>query len=173
MGKLFDGAAIMGQSDGRKASRIKNPRDFWSVLMFLVIGASFAIGSTAYRFGYSAKPGPGYFPFGLGILLALLGVLILVKSLGKTSGKGEAVGAFAWRPLLMLAAAVVFFGVSLKCLGLLITMPLLVILSSLAGKEFRWGEVILNATIITLGSWAIFIWGLELQMPIKPWFMLP
>lgn len=109
MGKLSDGAASMGQSDGRKASRIKNPRDFWSGLMFLVIGASFAIGSTAYRFGYSAKPGPGYFPFGLGILLALLGVLILVKSLGKTSGKGEAVGAFAWRPLLMLAAAVVFW----------------------------------------------------------------
>ena len=165
--------AARKDSAGRSTPGIRNPRDFWSGLMFFVIGASFAIGSSAYKFGHSAKPGPGYFPFGLGILLALLGIIILLKSLGKKTAAGEPVGAFAWRPLIMLAFAVVFFGVSLKWLGLLITMPLLVILASLAGREFRWGEAVFNAAIITLGSWAIFIWGLDLQMPVKPWFMLP
>ena len=52
---------------------IKSRRDFWSGLMFLVTGAAFAWGATIYSFGNSARPGPGYFPFGLGILLAILG----------------------------------------------------------------------------------------------------
>jgi hypothetical protein len=53
--------------------KIKNQRDFWAGMMFLVTGVAFAWGATAYHFGSSARPGPAYFPFGLGVLLALLG----------------------------------------------------------------------------------------------------
>ena len=35
----------------------------------IVVGIAFAWGATLYNFGTSARPGPGYFPFGLGILL--------------------------------------------------------------------------------------------------------
>jgi hypothetical protein len=45
--------------------RIKSQRDFWSGLMFLIVGVAFAVGSLDYSFGTSARPGPGYFPFGL------------------------------------------------------------------------------------------------------------
>ena len=62
--------------------KIKSQRDFWSGLMFLVTGALFAWGAIAnYNFGSSARPGPGYFPFGLGVLLALLGAFILFEAL--------------------------------------------------------------------------------------------
>ena len=54
--------------------KIKSQKDFWSGLMFIVAGVGFAIGATNYSFGTSARPGPGYFPFGLGILLATAGV---------------------------------------------------------------------------------------------------
>ena len=32
----------------------------------------FAWGATNYSFGVAARPGPGYFPFGLGIILAVI-----------------------------------------------------------------------------------------------------
>ncbi|MEY3295272.1 MAG: hypothetical protein RLZZ451_1320, partial [Pseudomonadota bacterium] len=61
--------------------KIKSEKDFWSGLMFIVIGLAFAWGATNYNFGSAARPGPAYFPFGLGILLALLGGVVLLKSL--------------------------------------------------------------------------------------------
>ena len=49
--------------------KIKSQKDCWSGLMFVVVGIGFAWGATSYSFGASARPGPGYFPFGLGILI--------------------------------------------------------------------------------------------------------
>lgn len=73
--------------------KIKNQRDFWSGLMFIVVGVGFAWGATSYSFGSSARPGPGYFPFGLGIILAALGALVLFKALTIEAEGGNQVGA--------------------------------------------------------------------------------
>ena len=45
-------------------------------VVFIVVGLAFAMGATEYRFGTSARPGPGYFPLGLGLLLATVVVLL-------------------------------------------------------------------------------------------------
>lgn len=148
--------------------KIKSQRDFWSGLMFLAVGIAFAWGSTEYSFGSSARPGPGYFPFGLGILLALLGAAVLFKALTLESEGGDPVGPFAWRPLLVVVGAIVLFGVALPRLGLAITLPLLIVVSSLASDEFRWRDALLSCVVLTLGSWAIFVWGLKLVIPVWP-----
>ena len=57
--------------------KIKSQKDFWSGLMFVVIGIGFAWGATSYSFGSSARPGPGFFPLGLGFLMAALGGIVL------------------------------------------------------------------------------------------------
>jgi hypothetical protein len=41
----------------------------------------------------------------------------------------------------------------------------------MAGDEFRWKEAILNAVILTAGSWAIFSLGLKLTIPLWPKFI--
>ena len=79
--------------------KIKSQRDFWSGLMFLAIGIGFAWGATNYNFGSSARPGPGYFPFGLGIILALIGALVLFKALTIETEGGDKIGPVAWKPL--------------------------------------------------------------------------
>jgi hypothetical protein len=56
--------------------KIKSQKDFWSGLMFIAVGVGFAWGATNYSFGSSARPGPAYFPFGLGVLLAIMGALV-------------------------------------------------------------------------------------------------
>ena len=47
--------------------KVKSQRDFFSGLLLIFVGAAFAIGATGYNFGAAVRPGPGYFPFGLGI----------------------------------------------------------------------------------------------------------
>ena len=148
--------------------KIKSGRDFWSGLMFLAVGIGFAYGATTYSFGTSARPGPGYFPFGLGVLLAILGALVLFEALTIETEDGEPVGHFPWRPLIVILAAVAGFGFLLPRLGMLISLPLLVVVSSLASDEFSWKATIINAVVLTVMSWVIFVKGLSLTIPVLP-----
>lgn len=150
--------------------RIKSEKDFWSGVMFIAVGVGFAWGATNYSFGSSARPGPAYFPFGLGVLMALLGALVLFKSLTVESEGGDRIGAIAWKPLAIIVGSLVIFGFALPHLGMMIALPLLVVTSALAGDEFHFGEALLNAAILTAGSWVIFIWGLGLVIPLWPAF---
>jgi hypothetical protein len=151
--------------------RIKSERDFWSGLMFIVVGIGFAWGATSYNFGTSARPGPGYFPFGLGILLAVLGALVLFKALTIETDDGERVGHFAWKPLFVILASVALFGFLLPRLGMVVSLPLLVVLSSWASDEFTWRAAIINAVVLTAFSWLIFVKGLALTIPVWPPFL--
>lgn len=151
--------------------KIKSQRDFWSGLMFIAVGLGFAWGATDYSFGSSARPGPGYFPFGLGLLTALLGAMVLFKALTIEVEGGDPIGAFAWKPLIIIVGSMVLFGLLLPRLGMFIALPLLVITSALAGDEFHPVEAVINAAIITAFSWLVFIYGLNLTIPLKPWFM--
>lgn len=151
--------------------KIKSQKDFWSGLMFVATGLGFAAGATNYSFGTSARPGPGYFPFGLGILLAILGALVLFKSLTIESEGGDPIGHIGWKPLGLITLAVVLFGIALPRLGMVLSLPLLIFVSSLAGDEFRLKEVIVNIVILTFFSWLVFIKGLNLVIPLWPTFM--
>ncbi len=151
--------------------KIKSQKDFWSGLMFVAVGLGFAWGATAYSFGSSARPGPAYFPFGLGILLAIMGALVWFASVTVETDDGDPIGAIAWKPLIIITAAVVMFGVILPRLGLFISLPLLIIVSALAGDEWHWKDSIISVLVLTLGSWLIFIKGLGLIIPLWPTFI--
>jgi hypothetical protein len=102
------------------------------------------------------------------VAMALLGAVVLFKSLVIETEGGDPIGAVAWRPLLVIVLAIIVFGLSLERLGLLITVPLLIIISSFAGGEFGWKGVLANAAVLTFGSWGIFVWGLKLTLPLWP-----
>ncbi len=151
--------------------KIKSQRDFASGLMFVAIGAGFAIGALNYTFGSSARPGPAFFPFGLGVLMTLLGAAVLFKSLTIESDDGEPIGSIAWRPLLVLIASVVMFGLLLPRLGMVMTLPLLVVLASLASDEFSLKSTLASAVLLTIVSWGVFVKGLGLAIPLWPAFL--
>ena len=92
---------------------IKSQKDFFSGLMFMLVGGAFAWGATGYTVGSGARMGPGYFPLMLGIVLAVLGALITFYSFVEHTGDGDKVGAFAWRPIVFILGANVVFGVLL------------------------------------------------------------
>lgn len=151
--------------------KIKSQKDFWSGLMFIATGIGFAWGATSYSFGSSARPGPGYFPFGLGILLAVLGAIVLFKALVIEVEGGDKIGHIAWKPLLYIVGTVTVCGWTLPHLGMIIALPILVVIAARAGDEFHWGEALANAALLTLGSWLIFVYGLNLTIPLWPSFI--
>src|SRR3546814_5678517 len=61
--------------------RVKNKQDFWSGIMFFVLGVGFALGATKYSMGTAARMGPGYFPFWLGVCMALLGSSVTLNAM--------------------------------------------------------------------------------------------
>ena len=148
--------------------RIKSQKDFVSGLALIAVGAAFAIGATNYSFGVAVRPGPGYFPFGLGIILALLGVVVLVGALTQERKGGDPIGKIPWRPLLCVVGAIVFFGFFLPRLGFVISFPIMIVLTAAGSNEFTWKDALLNATILTVMSYAIFIYGLQLTIPLWP-----
>lgn len=151
--------------------KIKSQRDFFSGLMFLVVGVVFAVGATNYSMGTSAKPGAGYFPLILSVLMAILGAVVLFKSLVIETEGGDPIGAIAWRPLIVIVLSIAVFGATINRLGLVLAVPILIMISSLAGDEFKWLGVILNSVVLTAFSWLIFVYGLKLTIPLWPSFV--
>ncbi|MDK3022598.1 tripartite tricarboxylate transporter TctB family protein [Cupriavidus taiwanensis] len=150
--------------------RIRSQKDFASGLMFILVGFGFSWVARGYSMGTAAKMGPGYFPFWLGIVLALLGVLVLFGSL---SSKTEEDSLARWdiKTLLWILGSVVLFGLLLKPLGMVLSVLVLVLVSSMASHEFSWKGAILNAVILVLISLGAFVYGINLQMPVWPAFL--
>ena len=151
--------------------KIKSQRDFWAGLMFVVVGTIFAVGATNYSMGTSARPGAGYFPLMLSVIMAILGAIVLFKSLTIESSNGDPIGSIAFKPLLIIVAAIVVFGLLLERLGMVVTVPILIIMASMAGDEFKWRGVLISVVVLTIGCWLVFILGLKLTIPLWPRFM--
>jgi hypothetical protein len=158
---------------------IKSQKDFFSGLMFLVVGAAFAWGATSYSVGTGARMGPGYFPLLLGVLLAILGGVVMFYSLVVETPNGDKVGSFAWRPIGCILGSNLAFGIllgglpsiKLPSMGLIVAIYALVLIASKAGDNYRLRDVLILSTILAVGSYLAFIVLLKLQMPVWPTFI--
>jgi len=159
--------------------KIKSQRDFFAGLMFAVVGVAFAWGATTYNVGSGARMGPGYFPLMLGILMAVIGLAIMFTGLTVETEDGEPIGKWAWKQVVFILGANLAFGVLLgglptlgvPAMGMIIAIYALVIISSLAGHEFKLPTVLVLATVLAVGSYLAFIWALKLQIQVWPTFI--
>ena len=159
--------------------KIKSQKDFFAGLFYTVAGAAFAIGATNYSVGTAARMGPGYFPLLLGILLALIGAFVMFKALTVETQDGEKIGAWAWKPLFFIIAGNLLFGlllgglpsVGVPAMGLIAAIFGTTLVVSLAGDTFKIKEVLILATILSIGSYCAFVLLLKLQFPVWPTFI--
>lgn len=159
--------------------KIKSQKDFYSGVMFALVGIAFAWGATAYNVGGAARMGPGYFPLVLGVILAAMGALVMFKALVVETEDGDKVGKWAWRPLCYIIGANLIFGVllgglpsiGLPSMGLIAAIYALTFISSKAGNTFKWKPTLVLATILAVGSYFTFIVALKLQIQVWPTFI--
>ena len=115
--------------------------------------------------GTPARMGPGFFPFLLGMIVALLGFLIAARSL---TGKVEGAHPLVMRPLVLVLGAVIAFGILIQPLGLAVGILVLVVISSLGGPEFRLLPVVILYFVLAAMGVGIFVYGLGLPFKIWP-----
>jgi hypothetical protein len=158
---------------------LKSQKDFYSGLMFLAVGGSFAWGASTYSVGTGARMGPGYFPLMLGVLLAIIGAIIMFKALVVETEGGDKIGKWAWRPLFFIIAGNVTFGILLAGLpafkipafGLIVAIYALVFVASMAEAGWKFKTTFLLATVLAVGSYLAFVMALKLQFPVWPAFI--
>jgi len=155
---------------------IKSQKDFFSGLMFMVLGAAFAWGATKYSIGTGARMGPGYFPLMLGVLLAILGAVVAFNGLVIERVGGDKVGKWAWKPLCYIIGANLIFGVclgglpsiGLKSLGLIAGIYALTFVASMAEPGWKVKNTFFLGTALAVISYLAFIKLLKLQFPVWP-----
>jgi putative tricarboxylic transport membrane protein len=118
--------------------------------------------------GTASKMGPAYFPTVLGGLLALIGLISIVRSLLRP---GEPLGVFAYKGAALVLIPMVLFGGLVRGTGIVIALVVLVIMSAYASIKFRWGPSVALAIGLAVFSVLVFIKGLGIPLPLLgPWF---
>ena len=146
---------------------IRAPKDFWSGIMFLAFAAVALITAHGYSLGSAGRMGPGYFPILLGAVLALLGVILVVRSFVT---EGDSVGRLNLLPLAVIALGVCLFGLFIERLGLVLSLIAVTAVSAFASRDSRPLEVAALALVLTAISVAVFVYALRLPLPVWPAF---
>ena len=150
--------------------QIKNMKDFCAGIIFLLFGIATMFLATNYQIGTAARMGPGYFPFVLGGMMTVLGVIIFAKALASHE-RAQRIAPIRLRPLFFVLLAVVLFGLLLPSMGLVFSSVMLVILSSLASYEFKLRDAVINSVVLLIISLAVFVYFLQIQAPAWPVFL--
>lgn len=145
---------------------LRNNKDFFAGLLFIVIGVLAMVIARNYPFGSTMRMGPGYFPVVLGGIMTAFGLYVLVRGLIK----GEKIeGVWGIRPLILIVLGVLAFGFIMERLGMVLALVAMFFISALGGPEFKFKEVLILAVVMTVAAWGIFIYGLGLHYRLFWW----
>ena len=146
----------------------RDVKDILSGLLFVAFGLAFAVIASTYEIGSTLQMGPGYFPLALGGLLVLFGGLIVAK--GILARDGEAIRTIPWRALALILGAVVFFGVTVRGLGLVPSVFVTVLMSTFASRRTSAIVAVLISVGLTILCILVFVVALRLRLPLLgPW----
>ena len=144
--------------------------DILAGLIFVAFGLAFAIASLRYGLGTPLRMGPGYFPLVLGGILVLLGLLIVGKGFVSSPGAEGRLGSVPWRALFLIVLAVLFFGLTVRGLGLVPATAVTALLTALASYRTSILAAVAIAAGLTVLCVLIFVVALQLRLPLfGPW----
>jgi putative tricarboxylic transport membrane protein len=147
----------------RRADRV-------GAVLLLLFGLWFAvIALRNYTYWSPNGPGSGFFPFWLGVAMAVLAALLLVRAV-RESESGPAWlprGRGAVRFLGVLGASVVFVAL-MPWLGMVLGTVLFIIVILKALEGHSWPTAIAVALGTAAVNWAVFTWWLRVPFPTGP-----
>ena len=144
-------------------------------LSVIAVGAFLAAVASGYDMGSAFRPGPGFFPLAIGILLIGLGLGVIVERLllgagslpADDDGGGEIEDlAHSWRPLVATAAGLVVFGLCLETVGFIPATVALVVIAAFGEPRRNWLVIGGIAGFMAVFGTVVFVWGLGL--PLDP-----
>ncbi len=139
--------------------------DFYSGLLLVAV-AAVALGYIRnLAIGTVLQMGPGYFPFGLALILLGMGLCLVVKGLLVT---GSPVGQFHLRPLVLVLLSFGAFGILIERGGLILAILAQVAVAHFASRETSVRESITTGAALAAASVVLFVWLLKIPVDILP-----
>lgn len=147
-------------------------RDYSAAAVVTVFGTGLAAVSITYPLGSMLRPGPGFFPLVVGVLIAVLGIVIAVETWFGTRYADEgppdegapAPARFAIRPVLAVVVGMMAFAFLVDSAGYVAACIALVFISAVGEPRSNWLAVAGVAAFMALFGVLLFIWGLGLPV---------
>ncbi|WP_425053633.1 tripartite tricarboxylate transporter TctB family protein [Psychromarinibacter sp. S121] len=128
-------------------------------------GAFVAAIALTYPLGSAFRPGPGFVPLGIGLIMIGLGILVAVEDVrAGVAPTPEAVPV--WRPMVATVAGILVFALLLDRVGYVPSSILLVLIVARGERGRNWLTDLGIAAFMAVFGTLVFIWGLGL--PIEP-----
>jgi hypothetical protein len=139
-------------------------RDIAAGLMFVLIGAAFLLDTyLSLDIGRASQMGPGYFPMALSLFLIALGAVIGSASLGSSVPIPFPI---PWRALFFVSVGPLFYALTVKPLGFVVAVFVMVFLCALGNRTVRLTNAAVLAAALTLIATLIFKIGLNLPFEL-------
>ena len=166
---MAEGAGQPADKKSQPTGFIRNPQDFWGgvALVAFAVFTLWASGDLPGMRGFAF--GPGTAPRLFSWLLVATGAAVAINGLIVAGPPLEKWGIRA--PVLFIAS-VVFFGATVRPLGLIISAFFTLMIASTATREVRWIEAVIAAAAMTAFCVLLFSYLLQLPFQLKPAFML-
>jgi hypothetical protein len=149
--------------------QLQRPRDIVGGLLIVATGALFLLLGRELEFGNSFQMGPGYFPSVLSALTMILGGVLTWKGLRGAPVEG-AFSHIPWLGIVRVLGSVVFFGLTIRGIGIAPAVALVVFVTASASRYARWTSSLALALGLSAFCTLLFIYALGLPLPIVgPW----
>lgn len=146
-------------------------RDLLAGGLAIAFGLFYLIEALSYNLGTATRMGPGYFPFGLGLLMVALGIAIIVFDARSPEQENDEPEAFipSRRALLFLPASILVFAFVVGRFGLAPATFLAIFLSTFADRSISLLKGFVIALVMTVLCVLIFRVGLGMQVRAFIW----
>jgi putative tricarboxylic transport membrane protein len=135
---------------------------FWLLFSLLTCIESYRL-----KLGDVTKPGPGFFPFGAGLIMLFLSLIALFQWMGKKEPSEEETRKelVRWWNLVIILAATLAYALSLEKIGFLINTFLLITLLLKVVEPQTWKTSILGGVITAIAANVVFNVLFQAQIP--------
>lgn len=149
-----------------------NRSEVASGAIFIGIGLLFGISTLLnLEIGTARRMGPGFFPLALSGLLVVLGLVIALRPAAAAAAEAEEPRPpIPWRGLIILLAVPVFFGATVRGLGLVPSVAISVFAAAFASRKTTVPYALLLSVVLTLFCLGVFYFGLGIAVrPFGSW----
>lgn len=149
-------------------------KDYYGGALLVIVGVSAAYAANSYHLGTLAHMGPGYFPFAIGVLIAICGVLLAVTAKKKPNGPEAALVGHSHEIPDFRGAACIILGTILfyfagEYFGLLPATACIVFVSALGDRNNSVFQALMLTAGMMIVAVVVFWWALQVQMPLVKW----
>ena len=139
-----------------------------SALFFLLLSIFICQQSVVIGVGTLSQPGPGLLAFGAGAGIGVLALWFLIQSFVSKESRSEV--AQNGRTLrkgrfLMICISLFVYTMAVKRLGFVLSTFLFVLFLLRLVESKKWWRTLLEATLITIGNYLLFVEWLGLNLP--------